>query len=331
MQNYMKLTRGFTIGDTGAGQAGNCTVATVGSNFQTGAALPTPGGIAGETPSFTFSDINFTITRYEFGDSSYYDALNRALDSGHEFQIYFKNYQTFTGTSTIDKNQSMRITVSSQSLNYLIGTFQAPNRTTITQPINTLISPPQAGETGVYSSTFDNQVDSGMPRTFNNALYFVRNGSKIKSSKWSVDQQDYPSRDLYDVYNENLRHWGKFGKTDSIYKGIQTIYHFQETFYTDVLSLEIQDQYNDGIYCVSGVNCKGVPLNIIYNTVGGEDTSYYQYTDVATAANIYGVNKKGFSAHNLYLDAASAYTPVIIANFTSKIVLSKGRNVAYYN
>jgi hypothetical protein len=330
MQNYMKLTRGFTIGDTGAGTAGNCTVGTVGSNYQT-AAIPNAAAIAGETPSFTFSNINFTITRYEFGDSSYYDALNRALDSGHEFQIYFKNYQMFTGTSTIDKNQSMRITVSSQSLNYLIGTFQAPNRTTITQPINTLISPPQAGETGVYSATFDNQVDSGMPRTFNNALYFVRNGSKIKSSKWSVDQQDYPSKDIYEIYNENLRHWDKFGKPGSIYKGIQSIYHFQETFYTDVLSLEIPDQYNDGVYCVSGINCKGVPLNIIYNTVGGEDTSFYQYTDVATAANIYGVNKKGFSAHNLYLDNASSYTPVIIANFTSKLVLSKGRNCEFYN
>jgi hypothetical protein len=65
------------------------------------------------------------------------------------------------------------------------------------------MSPPQAGENGVYSATFDNQVDSGMPRTLNNALYFVCNGSKIKSSKWSVDQQDYPSRDLYDIYNEN--------------------------------------------------------------------------------------------------------------------------------
>ncbi len=72
-------------------------------------------------------------------------------------------------------------------------------------------------------------------------------------------------------------------------------------------------------------------MNIIYNTVGCDDTWYYQYTDIATAANIYGVNKKGFSAHNLYLDAASAYTPVIIANFTSKIVLSKDQNVAYYN
>jgi hypothetical protein len=186
----MKLTRGFTIGDTGAGSAGNCTTGTVGSNYQT-AAIPNAGAIAAETPSFTFSNINFTIAQYQFGDSSYYDALNRALECSHEFQIYFKNYQIFTGTSTIDKTQSMRITVSSQSLNYLIGTFQAPNRTTITQPINTLISPPQSGEIGKYSATFDNQVDSGMPRTFNNAFYFVRNGSKIKNSKWSVDQQDF--------------------------------------------------------------------------------------------------------------------------------------------
>ena len=328
LQNYMKLTRGFTIGDTGAGAAGNVNNATVGTSYATPL---TTGAIAADTPSFTFSNINFTITRYEFGDSSYYDALNRALDSGHQFQIYFKNYQIFTGTSINDKNQSMRITVSSQSLNYLIGTFQAPNRTTITQPINTLISPPQAGENGVYSATFDNQVDSGMPRTFNNALYFVRNGSKLASSKWSVDQQDFPTKDIYDIYNENLRHWGKFGKPDCIYKGIQSIYHFQETFFTDVLSLEIPDQYNDGIYNVSGVNCKGVPLNIIYNTVGGGDTSYYQYVDVSAVANITGVNKKGFSAHNLYLDTASTYTPVIIANFTSKLVLSKGRNVEYYN
>ena len=57
----------------------------------------------------------------------------------------------------------------------------------------------------------------------------------------------------------------------------------------------------------------------------------YCCVDVATVANIEGANKKGFGAHNLYLDTASAYTPIIIANFTSKLVLSKDRNVAYYN
>jgi hypothetical protein len=327
----MKISRGFTYGDTGTGNAGNATTGTVGTNYQT-AAIPTAAVVAADTTiGFTLSNITFSIVRYEFADKSYTDSLNAALDRGHEFSIYFKNYQTFTGTSTLDKTQSMRISVSSQSLNYVMGTFQAPNRTTITQPINTLISPPQAGEAGLYAATFDNQVAAGMPRTFNNALYFVRNGSKIKTSKWAVDQQEYPARDLYDIYNENLRHWEKFGKDASIYKGIQTIYHFQETFYTDVLSFETPDQYNDSMYKVSGINCKGQPLNIIYNTVGGDDTTGYQYVDVGTFANITSANKKGFSAFNLYLDAASSYTPVIICNFTSKIVLSKGRNCAYYN
>ena len=43
----------------------------------------------------------------------HYDALNKALDGGHEFNIYFRNYQTFTGTATTNKTQSMRISVSS--------------------------------------------------------------------------------------------------------------------------------------------------------------------------------------------------------------------------
>jgi hypothetical protein len=99
------------------------------------------------------------------------------------------------------------------------------------------------------------------------------------------------TEDIYDIYNENLRHLGKFGETDTIYKGIQTIYHFQETFFTDVLSLEMPDQNNDGVHNVSCINCKGVLLNIIHNTVGGSDTTFYQYTDGSAAANIYAAKK----------------------------------------
>jgi hypothetical protein len=36
---------------------------------------------------YTLSQINFTSTRYEFGDSGYHDALNRALENGQKFQI----------------------------------------------------------------------------------------------------------------------------------------------------------------------------------------------------------------------------------------------------
>ena len=57
-----------------------------------------------------------------------------------------------------------------------------------------------------------------MPSTFNNALYFFSNGSKLKTFEWK-----------YDIYNENLRHWGKFGNPDTIYKGIQGV--CQSAFY----------------------------------------------------------------------------------------------------
>ena len=73
------------------------------------------------------------------------------------------------------------------------------------------------------------------------------------------------------------------------------------------------------------------PLNIIYNTVGGDDVSNYPKVNPDTIADVVAANKNGFSAFDLYLDTASAYTPIIIANFTSSLVITKGRNVAYYN
>jgi hypothetical protein len=46
---------------------------------------------------------------------------------------------------------------------------------------------------------------------------------------------------------------------------------------------------------------------------------------------VVAANKNGFSAFDLYLDTASAYTQIIIANFTSRLEITRGRNVAYYN
>ena len=300
LQTYNALSRNFTQGDTGVPTVGNAITGTAWTNY-TLAGGGSRALVAGDgTASFTFSNIFFSIVRYEFGDSAYYDALNRALDAGHEFNIFFKNYQSFTGTATTDKNQTMRVSVSSQSLNYLMATFQPPNRYTNTQPINTLIAPPQAGETGSYQATFDSQVSSGLPRTFNNALAFVRNGSKIVQSQWAVDSQQFPAKDLYDIYNENLRHWDKFGKPDAVYKGMQSIYHFTETFFTDVLSLEVPDQYKDGSYQVSGINCKGQPLNIIYNTTGASTTT----TGIAQTSNFFNptmvANQTAAIANNFF-------------------------------
>ena len=333
IQKYNNLTRNFTYGDTGVPITGNISAAAAmvpGTDANFG--VNTQGAIAADTTlTYTLSNISFSIVRYEFGDSTYQDAINTALSNDYQFELYFKNYQSFNGTPSTDKTQSMKITLASQSLNYVMATFQAPNRTTIQQPINTLISPPQAAETGVYNATFENQVRNGMPRTFNNSIYFLRNGSKLKTSKWALDSNEYPSRDIYDMYNENLRHWKKLGKSDAtVYPGMQSLYHFQETFFSDVLSFEIDDQYNDSIFNVSGINCRGQPVNILYTTEGGADVTNAQAVDISTAANIYDANKAGFSANNLYI-AAGAFVPILIANYTSKLVMSKDRNVEYFN
>ena len=51
---------------------------------------------------------------------------------------------------------------------------------------------------------------------------------------------------------------------------------------------------------------------------------------IGTPANLYAANKAGFSANNLYI-ANGAFIPVVIANYTSKIIMSKDRNVDYFN
>jgi hypothetical protein len=68
----------------------------------------------------------------------------------------------------------------------------------------------------------------------------------------------------------------------------------------------------------------------LYTTEGGADVTNAQAVDISTAANIYDANKAGFSANNLYI-AAGAFVPILIANYTSKLVMSKDRNVEYFN
>ena len=368
-QNYTKLVRNYSQGDTGVNTAGNAITGTVGTNYTlNGAAYSTAGapantgtyatgmlgvGVGAITAdtvvNFTLSNIYFNVVRYEFGNSDYYDALNRALDSGHIFNIMFKNYQSFTGTPTTSQAQTMRISISSQSLNWVAGMFQAPNRTTPTQPINTLIAPTQSGEVGSYQGTLDYHVQAGLPRSFNNALYFVRNGSKVGTSQWTVDSQMFPSKDLYETYNEYLRHWNIFGgKNNTLYRGCQSVYHFAETFYSDILSFEIRDDYNDGEYMVSGIDCRGQPLNILWNTAGTTNTSLYQNPAYVANSTQYTYNNKGFSYFDLGLGNGTttinnsagtsvvngtqgSYQPFMVACFTSKLELSKGRNIQYYN
>ena len=107
-----------------------------------------------------------------------------------------------------------------------------------------LIAPQATGDIGAYQATFDSQVASALPRTFNNSCYFVRNGSKIRTSFYKTDgyaEGNGAPREPWEVYKDNIIFWG--GETKGInkqYEGCQSLYHFIETFYNDILSF----QYN---------------------------------------------------------------------------------------
>ena len=49
MQNYLKLALGFSLGDTGTGNVGNCTTNTVGSSYGA-AAISTAGAVDADSP-----------------------------------------------------------------------------------------------------------------------------------------------------------------------------------------------------------------------------------------------------------------------------------------
>ena len=105
----------------------------------------------------------------------------------------------------------------------------------------------------------------------------------------------YPAKDVYETYNEYLRHWNIFGgKTNTLCKGCQSVFHFAETFYRDILSFEIREDYNDGEYLVSGIDCRGQPLNILWNTTGGNNPRLYQNPSYVNGATMYTYNYKGF-------------------------------------
>ncbi len=85
----------------------------------------------------------------------------------------------------------------------VVDTFQLNDRDIQHQVVNSWISPQAAGEIGVYPATFDSQIASALPRTFNYSVCFVRDGSKIRKSYDKLDgdpMENGAPREPWEVY-----------------------------------------------------------------------------------------------------------------------------------
>ena len=199
------------------------------------------GAVAIEGTSYTLSDISFSITRYDM-PSSYYDAVRSVLQSGATYKFYYPNYSCFQGIASSNKSGTTRFTLSTQSLDMVIGTFQVPNRDTQQQPLLGNITKKYVGnevaqEFGSLDKTLSYALHSGQPVSLNNSKYFVRNGSGIKTCTWLCGNVRLAPENINEQFNGVLKSFNSTIDTlGGVYPGIQSLAHYQDQFYAHILS-----------------------------------------------------------------------------------------------
>ena len=223
--------------------------------------------VTANTANYTLSKVKFTIVRYDL-PSEFYQLEASKLASGAVFKIWFPNYTVQSCTSVLGVNKTgvNRTSISCRSLDWVMGTFRLPTYTTIEAPLNTI--PPALaanGPLGTTVSTWEAQVRAGLRRLFNNSRYFARNGTSIDNCSWQVGMSLYPTRNLMQQFEGVLQHFNIQNDQGSggMYPGIQSLHHFKETFYCDILSLNCNQSEAD--YVISGLNTQESPLQITWN------------------------------------------------------------------
>ena len=95
-----------------------------------------------------------------------------------------------------------------------------------------------------------------------------------------------------------------------MYPGIQSLIHFQETFYGDLLSLNCNQSESD--FVISGLDTQETPLQITW------EVNSKQVNAVPSTAQ-------------LYQNAASLCTPYLIWGYTSCLEIAGGRQITLKN
>ena len=197
---------------------------------------------ASQGTGYSLSNIGFQIVRYDM-PQSYYQAVAGVLESGAVFKLYYPNYSVFMGTAQgLPKGGTTRFNISTQSLDMVISTFQAPDRGTNQAPIlghanaNALSTLPSYGEYGTYNKSASISVLHGWAKSLNNSKYFVRNGDGIKTCTYMVGSVRLVPETIPEQFNGVLRAWNAQNDTlGGLYPGIQSLAHYQTQFYSHIL------------------------------------------------------------------------------------------------
>jgi hypothetical protein len=278
----------------GALHAAATLTAVTAANSEIVVAIPTANAvtaaIAAEGTSYKLTDISFSVVRYDL-PKAVTDAMTAVVASGSVYQCWFPSYTSFMGQPVSgNKTGTTRISISTSSLEMLIGTFMVQNRDTQTffllgdytntYPQLTLQS---AGECGNSDTTFRNSILKCEPICFNQTKYFVRNGRSIKQCRWGIGNVYYNYETILEQFYNVLKAFNTQNDTlGGFHEGLTGIPVFQDTYYAQILSLNAAGE-ND-IYTVSGLDASTLPTQISWEYVGCEDVTN------ATNTSIYGTD-----------------------------------------
>jgi hypothetical protein len=287
------------------------------ANSEIGVAMPaaialTGSALAAEGTSYKLSDINFTMVRYDL-PKAVTDAMTAVLASNAVYQYWFPSYTSFSGQPvTGSKTGTTRISISTSSLEMLIGTFMVQNRDTSTQFLlgdstNVLTALQTAGEYGNADKTFRQALLASETICFNQTKYFVRNGTTIKNCRWAIGNVYFNYETIPEQFSNVLRAFNTQNDTlGGFHEGLTGLPAFQDTYYAHILTLNVPGE-ND-IYTISGLDASTLPTQISWEYVGGEDAT------TPTKSSIYGTDN-------------TIHTPLIIAVHSAHLDIMANRQI----
>ena len=333
--NVETATGGVIFGDTGVPTLGAISATRTGA-LAAGVGNNQTADIPVETSLYSIRDIVLHMEALQFKTSDYYDIMNRLVDSG-AYKYHFKRYVLQNDAATTTRQIDYRMVVNSECLNYVLATFRPNGYDTLANPVNSQISASCIGHCGTINATHQQQVSSGLPYTFNNSKFFVRNGMLVGKVGWRVDETFMEARTKQELYIDNLRHWRYYqnGKQTKPHNGLKNYWDFVNSYFTAILSFETKsDDDVVSVYNLRGLNTNGKSIAITCNTE--TETNFYTAQNSAartlvlgqgnipasTNALTYPINLSGFSQINL--NPGGAAIPTFLISTTTTLEL-KGR------
>ena len=272
---------------------------------QRGAAL------AAETADYTLTNLEFRCVRYHMGPEFDLAAAN-ILGSGQKYKLWFPNYTVQSGRPVPANNKATteRFSISTQSLDYVLGTFRLPNYETIGQPLNTILSTQDSLEEGLTRATAEEQINAGIRRVYNQSRYFAHNGDSIVTTKWRIGNNSFEPQNLDEQFNSLLQHFNINQDTMSgMHPCINSIGAFREHSYASICSLNFPEKGE--IFTVSGLDTEQTPASIEWIVTASAFTP-------TVGGGLAGVNN---------LSPADNCLPYLICAYSSHLEIGTGRVV----